>query len=63
MARGDSVSSDADTRMISPTVVTETRFGYTRFYNSAGRLLAFTRKNPYLMRSPYIVTWGGQKAK
>jgi len=28
-----------------------------------GLLLAFTRKNPYLMRSPYIVTWGGQKAK
>ncbi len=27
----------------SPTVVTETRFGYTRFYNSAGRLLAFSR--------------------
>jgi len=25
-----------------------------------GLLLAFTRKNPYLMRSPYIVTWGGQ---
>ena len=33
----------SNTRMISPTVVTETRFGYTRFYNSAGRLLAFTR--------------------
>jgi cell division protein FtsW len=27
-----------------------------------GLLLAFTRKNPYLMRSPYIVTWGGQGA-
>ena len=25
-----------------------------------GLLLAFTRKNPYLMRSPYVVTWGGQ---
>ena len=28
-----------------------------------GLLLAFTRKNPYLMRSPYVVTWGGQSAK
>jgi cell division protein FtsW len=28
-----------------------------------GLLLAFTRKNPYLMRSPYVVTWGGQAAK
>jgi cell division protein FtsW len=25
-----------------------------------GLLLAFTRKNPYLMRSPYVVTWGGR---
>jgi cell division protein FtsW len=25
-----------------------------------GLLLAFTRKNPYLTRSPYVVTWGGQ---
>ena len=29
-----------NTRVISPTVVTETRFGYTRFYNSIGTLLA-----------------------
>jgi len=33
----------SNTRMLSPNVVTETRFGYTRFYNSAGRLLAFQR--------------------
>jgi cell division protein FtsW len=24
-----------------------------------GLLLAFTRKNPYLTRSPYVVTWSG----
>ena len=33
----------SNTRMLSPTVVTETRFGYTRFYNSVGTLLAFQR--------------------
>ena len=33
----------SNTRVLSPAVVNETRFGYTRFYNSAGRLLAFTR--------------------
>jgi hypothetical protein len=32
-----------NTRVLSPTVVTETRFGYTRFYNSIGTLLAFQR--------------------
>lgn len=26
-----------------------------------GLLLAFTRKNPYLLRSPYVVKWGGQR--
>ena len=26
-----------------------------------GLLLAFTRRNPYLTRSPYIVKWGGEK--
>lgn len=26
-----------------------------------GLLLAFTRRNPYLNRSPYVVKWGGQK--
>ena len=25
-----------------------------------GLLLAFTRRNPYLTRSPYVVRWGGQ---
>ncbi|MBS1875505.1 MAG: TonB-dependent receptor [Acidobacteria bacterium] len=33
----------SNTRVLSPAVVTETRFGYTRFYNSIGRNLAFTR--------------------
>jgi cell division protein FtsW len=26
-----------------------------------GLLLAFTRRNPYLTRSPYVVKWGGEK--
>jgi len=26
-----------------------------------GLLLAFTRKNPYLLRSPYVVKWGGRR--
>ncbi|MDQ3143429.1 MAG: putative lipid II flippase FtsW [Pseudomonadota bacterium] len=26
-----------------------------------GLLLAFTRRNPYLNRSPYVVKWGGEK--
>ena len=33
----------SNTRVLSPNVVTETRFGYTRFYNSVGTLLAFQR--------------------
>lgn len=33
----------SNTRVLSPTIVTETRFGYTRFYNSIGRNLAFIR--------------------
>src|ERR1700682_5149912 len=32
-----------NTRVFSPTIVTETRFGYTRFYNSVGTLLAYQR--------------------
>jgi cell division protein FtsW len=27
---------------------------------SMGLLLAFTRRNPYLSRSPYVVKWGGE---
>ena len=26
-----------------------------------GLLLAFTRRNPYLTRSPYVVKWGGEQ--
>ncbi len=33
----------SNTRTLSPTLVNDTRFGYTRFYNTAGRELAFTR--------------------
>jgi cell division protein FtsW len=25
-----------------------------------GLLLAFTRRNPYLTRSPYVVKWSGE---
>ncbi|HXH00558.1 MAG TPA: putative peptidoglycan glycosyltransferase FtsW [Sphingomicrobium sp.] len=28
-----------------------------------GLLLAFTRRNPYLTRSPYVVKWGGEKLR
>ncbi|MDQ3245601.1 MAG: putative lipid II flippase FtsW [Pseudomonadota bacterium] len=28
-----------------------------------GLLLAFTRRNPYLTRSPYVVKWGGDNAR
>jgi len=28
-----------------------------------GLLLAFTRRNPYLTRSPYVVKWGGESIK
>ena len=28
-----------------------------------GLLLAFTRRNPYLTRSPYVVKWGGETAE
>jgi cell division protein FtsW len=27
-----------------------------------GLLLAFTRRNPYLTRSPYVVKWSGEQA-
>jgi cell division protein FtsW len=28
-----------------------------------GLLLAFTRRNPYLIRSPYVVKWGGESSE
>jgi hypothetical protein len=33
----------SNTRVLSPTVVNEARFGYTQFYNTTGPELAFTR--------------------
>src|SRR5713101_10154854 len=53
----------SNTRVISPTVVTETRFGFTQFYNTTGPQLAFSRdvvgelKIPGLASGP-PVQWG-----
>src|SRR5581483_2142857 len=33
----------SNTRVLSPAIVTETRFGYTQFYNTTGPELAFSR--------------------
>lgn len=33
----------SNTRVLSPSIVNETRFGYTKFYNTTGPELAFTR--------------------
>lgn len=53
----------SNTRVISPTIVNEARFGLTRFYNTTGPELAFTRdvvgelKIPGLNSGP-SVQWG-----
>jgi hypothetical protein len=53
----------SNTRVISPTAVTETRFGFTKFYNTTGPELAFGRdvvselKIPGLSGGP-AVQWG-----
>jgi len=53
----------SNTRVLSPTVVTETRFGFTQFYNTTGPELAFSRdvvgelKIPGLASGP-PVQWG-----
>lgn len=52
-----------NTRVLSPNVVTETRFGYTRFYNSIGTLLAFQRNVIDELKIPGLsggapVQWG-----
>ena len=52
-----------NTRILSPAVVTETRFGYTRFYNSVGTLLAFQRNVVDELAIPGLaggdpVSWG-----
>ena len=36
----------SNTRVLSPNVVTETRFGFTQFYNTTGPQLAFSRDGP-----------------
>ena len=52
-----------NTRVLSPTTVTETRFGYTRFFNSVGTLLAGVRNVVDELKIPGLsggdaVTWG-----
>jgi hypothetical protein len=52
-----------NTRVLSPTLVTETRFGYTRFYNSVGTLLAGVRNVVDELKIPGLtggaaVGWG-----
>jgi hypothetical protein len=52
-----------NTRILSPSVVNEFRFGYDRFFNSAGRELAFVRNVVQELGIPGLnagdpVTWG-----
>ncbi len=52
-----------NTRVFSPTIVNEFRFGYSRFFNSAGRELAFIRNVVDELGVPGLkggapVTWG-----
>ena len=53
----------SNTRILSPNVVNETRFGYTRFYNSLGTILAFQRDVVDELNIPGLkggdpVSWG-----
>jgi hypothetical protein len=53
----------SNTRVLTPSAVTETRFGYTRFYNSVGTLLAFQRNVVDELAIPGLqggdpVSWG-----
>lgn len=53
----------SNVRVFSPTTVNEFRFGYTRFFNSAGRELAFKRDVVTELAIPGLkggdpVTWG-----
>ncbi|HCC57687.1 MAG TPA: hypothetical protein DEQ47_10575 [Solibacterales bacterium] len=53
----------ANTRVLSPATVNELRFGYSRFFNSAGRELAFVRNVVGELAIPGLaagtpVTWG-----
>ncbi len=52
-----------NTRVLTPSTVTETRFGYTRFYNSVGTLLAGVRNVVDELKIPGLsggaeATWG-----
>lgn len=53
----------SNVRVLSPSMVNEVRFGYTRFFNSAGRELAFVRDVTTELGIPGLkggtpVTWG-----
>ncbi|MCC6390874.1 MAG: TonB-dependent receptor [Bryobacterales bacterium] len=53
----------SNTRVLSPSMVNEFRFGYSRFFNSAGRELAFVRNVVKELAIPGLnagdpVTWG-----
>ncbi|MCC6343844.1 MAG: TonB-dependent receptor [Bryobacterales bacterium] len=53
----------SNTRVLSPSMVNEFRFGYSRFFNSAGRELAFIRNVVKELAIPGLnagepVTWG-----
>ena len=53
----------SNTRSLTPTVVNETRFGYTRFYNSTARELAGVRDVVKELAIPGLntgapITWG-----
>jgi outer membrane receptor protein involved in Fe transport len=53
----------SNVRVLSPSTVNEVRFGYTRFFNSAGRELAFVRDvvselNIPGLKGPEPVAWG-----
>lgn len=53
----------SNTRTLTPSIVTETRFGYTRFYNSIGTILAFQRNVVDELAVPGLkggdpVSWG-----
>ena len=44
-----------NTRVLSPSAVTETRFGYTRFFNSVGTLLAGVRNVVDELKIPGLI--------
>jgi hypothetical protein len=53
----------SNTRVLSPSIVTETRFGFTQFYNTTGPQLAFSRDVVSELKIPGLnggppVQWG-----